>query len=120
MTGVTAYRIVNDVQNTTLADIIRRNTRLTKLQEDVFFFNESTVIVDEAPATTQQPFDQAQGGNNQNGRQPPQAAINACTGLAENSSCSFIGRNQTTVNGTCLIVSSSTLACVPAGGPPRP
>lgn len=103
-------RIVNDVQNTTLADIIRLNTDLTKLQADVFFFNESTVIVD-AEAPDQQNGQPNNGGSN--GHQPPQAAINACSGLAENSSCSFIGRNQTTVNGTCLIVPSSTLACVP-------
>jgi hypothetical protein len=106
-------RIVDDVQNTTLADIIRLNTDLTKLQADVFFFNESTVIVDaETP--------NQQGNGNQNGHQPPQAAIDACANLSAESACSFSGRNQNLVSGTCQVIPNSILACVPAGGPPRP
>ena len=43
-----AQNIVREINNTTLADIVRRNTSLTKLQADVFFFNEATVIIDSA------------------------------------------------------------------------
>ena len=66
--------LVRDIRNTSLADIIRRNTGLTKLQEDVFFYNESTtVIVDAPPAAASAPQQQQneQQGNNQqsNGQQ---------------------------------------------------
>jgi hypothetical protein len=62
-----------------------------------------------------------QGNGQQNGRKPPQAAIDACVNLAENSSCSFVGRNQNTVSGECATPpNSSQLACKPAGGSPSP
>ncbi len=121
--------MIRDVQNTTLADVIRLNTDLTKLQADVFFFNDSTVMIEAVPETqTQSPQNggqQGQGnGDHQNGndRQPPPAAIDACADLAENSACSFIGRNQNMVNGSCETVQSSQLACAPSGNgrPPRP
>jgi len=119
---------LRDIQNTSLADIIRRNTELTKLQADVFFFNESTVMIESAPETQspqnqngQQPQNGQQGSGQQNGRKPSQAAIDACANLAENSSCSFIGRNQNTVSGSCSVPpGSSQLACKPAGGSSRP
>jgi len=116
--------LVRDIQNTTLADIIRLNTGLTKLQEDVFFYNESaTVIVDATPAPTSAPQQQQndqQGNGSQNGRRPSEASLNACASLAENNSCSFIGRNQNTVNGSCQVVQNSQLACVHDGGQGRP
>lgn len=111
---------VQDIQNTTLADVIRRNTKLTKLQADVFFFNEATtVMIESAPETEApdpqngQPSSGRQGGDP---RQPPQAAIDACVSIPQDSACSFIGRNNETVNGTCQTVSESQLACVPQGG----
>jgi len=45
--------LIREVQNTTLADIIRRNTNLTKLQANVFFFNDSTVMIDSAQTQNQ-------------------------------------------------------------------
>jgi hypothetical protein len=58
--------------------------------------------------------DQNQGG--QTGQQPPQGAIDACVGLAQNASCS-VGN----MTGTCMTPpNTSQLACVPAGGPPGP
>jgi len=43
--------VLRDIERTSLADVIRRNTSLTKLQDNVFFFNEeTTVIVDSAAA----------------------------------------------------------------------
>ncbi len=121
--------LVRDIQNTSLADIIRRNTGLTKLQEDVFFYNESTtVIVDAPPAPASAPQQQnEQQGNNQqgngqqqNGRKPSQPSLNACANLAVDATCSFIGRNQNTINGTCQVVQNSQLACVRDGGQGRP
>ncbi|KXK15986.1 MAG: hypothetical protein UZ14_CFX002000162 [Chloroflexi bacterium OLB14] len=61
---------------------------------------------------------QQQGGQNQQGeqagQQPPQEAINACSGLSQGASCS-VGN----MTGTCMTPpNSSQLACVPAGGPP--
>lgn len=45
-------RMLRDVQDTSLADVIRRNTELTKLQADVFFYNEeTTVMIDSASST---------------------------------------------------------------------
>ena len=121
--------LVRDIQNTTMADIIRLNTHLTKLQADVFFYNESTtVIVDAPPAPMPAPQQQnGQQGNNQqgngqpqNGRRPSQPSLNACANLTENAACSFIGRNQNTINGTCQVVQNSQLACVREGGSGRP
>ncbi len=130
--------LVRDIQNTSLADIIRLNTGLTKLQEDVFFYNESTtVIVDATPAPTSAPQQQngQQDNNNQNnnqqgngqqnngqgnGRRPSQPSLNACTNLTENAACSFIGKNQNTINGSCQVVQNSQLACVRDGGQGRP
>lgn len=115
---------IRDIQNTSLADIIRLNTKLTKLQDNVFFFNETTtVIVDATPAPTaapqQQPNNQ-QGNSQQNGRRPSQASLNACANLAVNAACSFIGRNQNTINGSCQVVQNSQVACVRNGGQGRP
>lgn len=107
-----------NIQNTSLADIIRRNTDLTKLQEDVFFFNEATIMIDSADqieaSTIQTP---ASPSGQRNGRhQPPQAAFDACVNFQENNSCSFIGRNNNSVNGTCQTIPGLQLACVPANG----
>ena len=49
------HRLVRELEKTTLADIIRRNTALTKLQENVFFFNESTVMVSSSETGQGQP-----------------------------------------------------------------
>jgi hypothetical protein len=63
-------RLVQEIENTTLADIIRRNTELTKLQENVFFFNESTVMIDSSePAQESAP--QPNNDNDQQGSNPP-------------------------------------------------
>lgn len=47
-------RLVREIEDTTLADIIRRNTNITKLQDNVFFFNDSTVMIDTS-STAQAP-----------------------------------------------------------------
>ena len=61
----------------------------------------------------------AQGGP-ASGQQPPQEAIDACVGLAQNTACTVTTPNGT-LSGTCMTPpNSSQLACVPAGGPPSP
>lgn len=68
---------VPNMQNVTLASIIRRNTKLTKLQGNVFFYNEATTtFVDTAPEAESNP---QQGNRPANripftGRRPPLAA----------------------------------------------
>lgn len=116
--------LVDQIENTSLADIIRRNTDVTKLQENVFFFNESTVMIDSTVHTSTS-TDAEQGNNDNNGRngngrhEPPQAAIDACSTSQLNDACSFNGRNNNTVNGSCQTPqSSSQLVCVPSGGRP--
>ncbi len=123
-------RLVKEIESTSLADVIRRNTGLTKLQADVFFFNTSTVMIDSAIQPTAVPQEQnAQGNGNGNGNgnrgdgngrhEPPQAALDACAALQANDACSFSGRNNNTVNGTCETPrNSSQLVCEPAGGRP--
>jgi len=64
---------LRDIENLSMADVIRNNTELTKLQADVFFFNESTVMIDstsvsQIPNNQNQPQPQPQ--NNED-RQPP-------------------------------------------------
>lgn len=105
-----SQNLVEEIQNTTLADIIRRNTDITKLQADVFFFNESTVMIEETLEQTETQSDNS--NDSRHGHTPPQVAIDACTNLPENSSCSFTGRHSDTVNGTCQTVENNVFACV--------
>ena len=60
----------------------------------------------------QQPANQGPGLGN-----PPQEAIDACSGLSEYAACSFDTPNST-VSGTCTQVQTQ-LVCAPAGGPPQ-
>jgi hypothetical protein len=66
-------QLVTQIENTTLADIIRRNTDLTKLQENVFFFNESTVMIDSSTQPAQQlaPPPQPRDNDGQRGNNAP-------------------------------------------------
>ncbi|MCB9111448.1 MAG: peroxidase [Anaerolineales bacterium] len=56
--------LVREINSTSLADIIRRNTKLTKLQANVFFFNDSTVMIDSSST--------AQTNSQTQPQQPPQ------------------------------------------------
>jgi hypothetical protein len=49
--------------------------------------------------------------------QPPQAAIEACSGLSQGAACT-INAPDGTLAGSCMTVQTGQLACVPAGGPP--
>lgn len=50
---------------------------------------------------------------------PPPEAIEACVSVSEGSSCSFTGRRDDTLQGTCEIVRDGQLACVPENAPER-
>ena len=65
-------RLVQQIENTTLADIIRRNTDITKLQENVFFFNASTVMVELSETTQDQTLSSNDHDGPRNENQPPQ------------------------------------------------
>jgi peroxidase len=115
---------LEEIKNITLADVIRLNTDLTKLQENVFFYNEETTVMIEESITPLQEDDSSNNQSTNNGRgdgkrgkNPPQVAIEACVGLSENASCSFIGRHGNALTGTCETVQNSQFACVPAGSP---
>jgi hypothetical protein len=113
------------IRTTTLADVIRRNTKITKLQADVFFFNESTQMIDSASLSAPVPDPTPSNGGlaqstapGSERRNPPQAAFDACSSSTMDSACSFVGRNGTTVNGTCRIPPDvSQIVCVPARRP---
>lgn len=50
---------------------------------------------------------------------PPREAIDACADKQENDSCSFTGRHNDVVEGSCISPPRvDTLACAPEGGPP--
>lgn len=53
---------------------------------------------------------------------PPPEAIEACASAEEGDACSFEGRNDDIVEGTCMPgpVPELPLACRPAGGAPPP
>ncbi len=58
----------------------------------------------------------AQGGGEHHHRPPP-AAIAACKGLASGAGCSFVGRENQNLGGTCFSPNTDRpLACRPAGG----
>jgi hypothetical protein len=70
----------------------------------------------QAPQGGQTPAGSQGGGRGQ----PPQAAIDACVGLAQSAACTVSTPNGT-ISGTCQTPPNLTqLACVPAGGPPNP
>ncbi|MBK1724782.1 hypothetical protein [Thiocystis violacea] len=53
-------------------------------------------------------------------RGPPPEAIAACDGKSAQDSCSFTGRHDDTITGTCsTLADSDQLACEPEGGPPQ-
>jgi len=61
-----------------------------------------------------------QGQGQGQGGQPPQEAIDACTGLTQGTACSINTPNGV-VSGTCgTPPNASQLACMPAGGAPSP
>lgn len=52
---------------------------------------------------------------------PPPEAIEACSGLSEGDACSFTGRRDDVVEGTCMVSrrGDEGLVCAPEGGPPH-
>jgi hypothetical protein len=51
-----------------------------------------------------------------NGRRgPPQVAIDACDSLSAGDACSFTGRNNEQMSGTCFAPQGRDLACKPEG-----
>ncbi|MDO6585106.1 hypothetical protein Q4543_06210 [Salipiger sp. 1_MG-2023] len=49
---------------------------------------------------------------------PPKEAIDACSGKSNGASCSFAGKDGTSMSGTCKAPDSKTpAACAPAGAP---
>ena len=68
---------------------------------------------------TQIMMDANQGANGpqaQGGETPPQAAIEACSGISQGTACQ-VTAPQGTITGRCM-PAGGQLACVPAGGPP--
>jgi peroxidase len=72
--------VVRQIQNTSLADILHRNTDLTSLQEDVFFFTEDATAVSAPTQPLQQPVErdappppsrENNGRPPRDGRRPP-------------------------------------------------
>lgn len=53
----------------------------------------------------------------QSNAQPPQAAIQACSGLSQGAACTMNSQNGA-LTGSCITVQTGQLACVPEGGPP--
>ncbi len=54
---------------------------------------------------------------------PPEEALLACKGLTENDPCSFAGRNDEQISGSCSLpprAEDTTLACKPANMPEPP
>ena len=51
---------------------------------------------------------------------PPPEAIQACASLSEGAVCSFTGRRNDEIKGTCIVLpdGGEGLACAPEGGPP--
>ena len=52
---------------------------------------------------------------------PPPEAIEACAELSEGDACSFTGRRDDDVKGTCIVSprGDEGFVCAPEGGPPH-
>ncbi|MEO8605580.1 MAG: hypothetical protein ABI629_23630 [bacterium] len=48
---------------------------------------------------------------------PPAAAFAACNDAVDGDSCSFAGRGDEAVDGTCFVFDDGGAVCVPAGAP---
>lgn len=60
----------------------------------------------------------ARPGDGGGRRGPPPEAIEACEGKSANDPCSFTGRRDDTIAGTCFAPPDiDQLACAPVGGP---
>ena len=57
----------------------------------------------------------AQGDQRGGRRGPPPEAINACSGKSAGAACSFNGRNDEQLRGTCFSPQDNDLACKPDG-----
>ena len=75
---------------------------------------DNTPAMQAQPPAEQTPQDQGQGPQ---GGQPPQEALDVCVSLSQGAACTVDTLNGT-LTGSCQIVQSDQLACVPAGGPP--
>jgi len=78
----------------------------------------ASILLALPPAFAASAGDEPRGRGHQG---PPPEALEACSGQAEGDACSFTGRRDDTINGTCLNPPhrEDTLACVPEGGPPH-
>lgn len=63
----------------------------------------------------------AQPGGHGRPQGPPPEAIEACADLSEGDACSFTGRRDDEVKGTCIVLprGDEGLVCAPEGGPPH-
>lgn len=52
-------------------------------------------------------------------RKAPPAALEACSSLVEGDPCSFTGRRDEEIQGSCFAPPEKTLACRPDSPPPR-
>ncbi|MFW2403926.1 MAG: hypothetical protein ACN4GT_04095 [Gammaproteobacteria bacterium] len=59
--------------------------------------------------------DSGYGQQRQARRGPPPQALEACEALIEGDACSFTGRNDEVLNGTCFSPREDILACRPEG-----
>ena len=57
-------------------------------------------------------------GQHDKPRRPPQAAVDACAALTEGDPCTFTGRRDSEVAGTCFAPAEKALACRPDSPPP--
>lgn len=80
-------------------------------------FNYSVSPPAGGPSDQQQNTNQGQQEPDGQQQGPPQAAIDACNGLAQGSTCQFDTPNGT-VSGTCNAAPNGQTACKPAGGGP--
>lgn len=51
---------------------------------------------------------------------PPQEAIEACVGLAEQDPCPMVTPDGESITGTCVTTPKEDLVCMPADAPPMP
>ena len=93
-------RALQEVKQTTLADIVCRNTSLTKLQDNVFFYNEkTTVIVDKSVDEPERPSPENEPPrpDDETLRRSPQPPANTCL-IQVGSFCLFSQNNHPPVS----------------------
>ncbi len=112
----TVYALSSEPQITIAPENVDRETLLAAIENITLASAELQVVYARAGMSDTGNSQPPAQGNGQPGGAPPAEAIAACSGLAEQASCSFTDQNGEHT-GVCKSAQDTQLACAPDRGP---